>query len=101
MKPLRSNVLIDTGELVDPSFVPRGTMIATPDICKRINNMGEIVSVGKNCKLIESSDIGKACLVRIEHHDDLRIRPRLSKSLGLKPTWHFIVDESAIHALIE
>lgn len=101
MKPLRKLVLVDTGELVDPSYVRKGSVIHMPDICKRIDNFGYIVAVSDRCELVSHKDIGKKCLLKVDHHDDYRIRPRTSKKIGLKPTWHFIVPESHIDAIIE
>lgn len=101
MRVLRKNVLIDSGELIDPSFAPKGGLIAIPEICKRINNRGVILGVAKGCRIISQKEVGKTCILKVEHHDDYRIKPRLSKRMGLKPTWHFIIPEDCIHAVIE
>lgn len=101
MKVLRSNVLIDTGELVDPSAVSKNTTLTIPDICKRINNFGIILAVAKGCRFLDKSMVGKRCIVKADHHTDSRIRPRISASLGLKKTWHFIINEDFVHAIID
>lgn len=100
MKVLRSNVLVDTGELVDPTCA-NGTSLIVPDICKRINNFGIILGIAKGCKFIDKSMVGKKCLLKANHHDDYRIRPRTSEKCGLKKTWHFIIDEEFIQAVID
>lgn len=101
MKVLRRNVLIDSGELVDPYFKKGDGLIQVPDICKRINNFGIIISVAKGCRLLDERDVGKKCVLKVERHEDYRVKPRVSARFGLKPTWHFIIPESCIHAVIE
>lgn len=101
MRPLRRLLLVDTGELVDPYYAKNGSIISIPDVCKRINSRVTIVGVGSKCDYFVDKDIGKECLISVDHHEDYRIKPRLSKKCKLRRTWHMFVPEVNVDLVFE
>jgi len=98
LRMLRKNVLIDFGPVVNTLGAK---LIETPDVYKRVNNIGEIMSVGSRCSRLGSSDIGKKCVVNVIKDMEMRLPPAACEKAGLKRHWHFIVHESRIQVLLE
>ena len=98
MRPMRKNLLVDFGKTINQLGAE---LIETPDEYKRINNIGEIVGVGPDCKLFDKSCIGNKVIISITRHEEDRIPPHKAKEYGLKPHWHFYVNERLVDAMIE
>lgn len=98
MKPLRKNVVIDFGPVVDQLGAVN---IITPDKYKRINNIGTIIAVADRCQLISPKDIGKKCVIGIHYRDDCRYKTDPSKEPDKKPHWNFIVPEDKVELYLE
>lgn len=98
MKMLRRNVLIDLGPAVN---VLGSTLIETPDVLKRMNAKGKILSVGPKCLKLDPDMVGQEVIIETVTNQERVLLPRHAEAFGLKPHWHAIAHEDKISLLLE